>query len=97
MGVFGKKIVAIGLYDCIRTKRFFFRAKWFVFGQKLLYSGKVVVFGQSCSIYKLDKRCCNRAKVVVIGQKWFYSGKSGSIRAKWLYSSKSGCNPGKSG
>ena len=37
-----------------------------VVGQKWLYSGKVVVFGQSG---------CNRAKVLVFGQKWFYSGK----------------------
>ena len=36
-----------------------------VFGQKRLYSGKVVVFGQGGCIW---------AKVVVIGQKWLYSG-----------------------
>ena len=35
------------------------RAKW-------LYSGKVVVLGQSF---------CNLARVVVFGQKWLYSGK----------------------
>ena len=35
-------------------------AKMFVFGQKLFYSGKVVVFDKSGSI---------RAKVVVLGQK----------------------------
>ena len=44
-----------------------------VFGQKWLYSGKVVVFGISA---------CIRAKVVVFGQKWLYSGKSDCIRAK---------------
>ena len=38
---------------------------------KCLYSGKVVVIGQSG---------CIRAKVVVFGQKWLYSGKSGCIR-----------------
>ena len=47
-----------------------FRAKVVVIGQKWLYSGRVVVFGQSC---------CNREKLVVIEQKWLYSGKSGSI------------------
>ena len=53
-----------------------------VFGQKLLYSDKVVlllvkvvVFGQSGF---------NRAKVVVSGQKWFYSG-------NWFHLRKSCC------
>ena len=39
-----------------------------VFGQKKLYSGKVVVLGQSG----------------VFGKKWLYSGKNGCIRAKLL-------------
>ena len=48
-----------------------------VFGQKLLYSGKIG---------------CIRAmwfylgKVVVFGQKYLHSGKSGYILQKWLYS-----------
>ena len=53
-----------------------------VLGQKFLYSGDVVVFGQYI---------CIRARVVVFGQKWLYSGNSkrtGYIRAKWLYSGK---------
>ena len=37
-----------------------------LFGQKWLYSGNVVLFGQSGSI---------RAKVLVFGQKWLYSAK----------------------
>ena len=55
-------------------------------GQKLLYSLKVVEFGQGC---------CIRAKLVVIGQKCLYLGKSGCVRAKmvlfrqkWFYSAK---------
>ena len=43
-----------------------------VFGQKRLYSGKVVVIGQKW-LYS--------GKVAVFGQKWLYSGKSGD-RAK---------------
>ena len=52
-----------------------------VFGQKWLYSGKDVVFGQSG---------CIQAKVVVFGQKLFYSSKVlvfeqiGCNLAKWL-------------
>ena len=79
-----------------------------VFGQKFLYSGKVVAFGKRESI---------RAKVVLIGQKLFYTGRSGSIRAKvvvfgqsscirakvlvigqkWIYSGKSGSFRAKNG
>ena len=44
-----------------------------VLEQKLLYSGDVVLFGQSI---------CIRARVVVLGQKWLYSGKSGCNRGK---------------
>ena len=44
-----------------------------VLEQKLLYSCKVVVFGQSGFI---------RAK-------WFYSGKSGCLQTKWLHSRES--------
>ena len=36
------------------------------FGRKWLYSGKVVVIGETG---------CMRAKLVVFGQKWYYSGK----------------------
>ena len=46
-----------------------------VFGQKWLYSIKVVVFGQSG---------CILSKMVVFGKQWFYSG-------KWLYSGTGGC------
>ena len=41
--------------------------------RKLLYSGKVVVFGPKC-LYS--------GKVVVFDKKWLYSGKVVSIRAK---------------
>ena len=44
-----------------------------LFGQKWLYSGKIVQFGRSGYI---------RAKVVVVGQNWLHSGKSGCNRAK---------------
>ena len=44
-----------------------------VFGQKWLYSEKVVEIGQSG---------CIAAKVVVFGRKMLYSGKSGCIRVK---------------
>ena len=47
-------------------------AKLGLFGQKWLYSGKVVVFGQGGCILA----------------KWLYSGKSVFNRAKCLYSSK---------
>ena len=60
-----------------------------VFKQKWLYSGKVVVFGESGCI--LDKSCCILAKFLYSGQKWFYSCKSGCIRAELLYSGKCGC------
>ena len=59
-----------------------------VFGQKLLYSGKVAVFGKSgCIRVKrlYSDKVVVLGKVVVFGQKWMYSGKSGFIRAKWLY------------
>ena len=46
-----------------------FQAKVDVFGQKWLYSGKVVVFGKI---------------IVVFRQKWFYSGKVVVFRQKWL-------------
>ena len=50
-----------------------------VFGQKWLYSDKVVVFGQSG---------CNRAKSGCNRTKWLCSDRSGGIRVKWLYSGK---------
>ena len=53
-----------------------------VFGQKLLYSGKVLVFWKRKSI---------RAKVVVLGQNLFYTGRSGSIRAKVVVFGQSSC------
>ena len=43
------------------------------FGQRWLYSRKVVLFGQSNCIYE---------EMLVFAQKWLYSGKSGCIRAK---------------
>ena len=46
-----------------------------VFGQKWLYSGKVVVFGQKW-LYS------GKVVLVVLGQKWLYSNKGGCIWAK---------------
>ena len=46
------------------------------FGQKWLYSGKVVVF---------------LARVIVFGEKWLFSGKVDVFVQKWLYSGKSCC------
>ena len=66
-----------------------------VIGQKFLYSGKVVVLGQSCCI--LGKSCCIRAKVVEFGHKWFYTSRvvvweqSGSTRAKVVLFGQSDC------
>ena len=45
-----------------------YQAKMVVFGQKWLYSDKVVVSG----------------KMVVFGQKWLFLAKSGCIREKWF-------------
>ena len=76
-----------------------------VIGQKLLYSGKLVVIGQCVGIRAWwlfwGKSGCIRANVVVLGQIWLYSGKSCCIHEKWLYSGKfvvfgqSGCNRAK--
>ena len=65
------------------------RAKIVVFGLKLLYSGKEVVFGQSCCFRA--KKGCVRAKVDVFGQKWLYLDRMVVLRLKCLYSGKSGC------
>ena len=46
-----------------------------VIGERWLYSGKVVVFGQSD---------CIRAEVVVFGLKWFYWGNKVVFGQKWL-------------
>ena len=53
-----------------------------VFGQKWLYSGKVVVFGQSGRIR--EKRLYS-GTVIVFGQ-------SSCIQKRWMSLSKSGCN-----
>ena len=63
-------------------------------GRNWLYSGKIVVFGQSGCIRAMRLYW---GKVVVFGKMWLYSGKvvvfrqSCCIRAKWLHSGKSGC------
>ena len=69
-GCAGKGGCKVGICSCIR-------AKLVVLGQNLLYSCKVVVFGQSCIL----------AKVVVFGQKLLYSGKVvlfGKIGTIWV-------------
>ena len=53
-----------------------------MFEQKLLFSGKVVVYGQKW-LYS-GKSGCFRAKVVIIGKRWLNSGKSGCNQAKFL-------------
>ena len=55
----------------------------------LLYSGKVVVFGQKWLYW--GKGGCIRAKVVAFRQKGLYSRKVVLFGPKWLYSRKSGC------
>ena len=50
-----------------------------MFGQKWLYSCKVVV---------LEQNGCIRGKMHVFGQKWFYSGKSVVFGQKLLYLGK---------
>ena len=46
------------------------QAKVVVFGQKLLYSAKVVVFGQKW--FYSGKSGCIREKMVLFGQKFLY-------------------------
>ena len=63
MNVIGEKVVFFLQSGC-------FWAKW-------LYSGKVVVFGESNSIQEkvvvFGQSGCIRVKVVLFGQKWLYS------------------------
>ena len=78
MVVVGQKLFYSGKSSCIRAKVVVFEqsgciwVKVFVFG-KLLYSGKMDVFGQSGCIQA--RRLYSR-KVVVFGQKWLYWGKA---------------------
>ena len=58
------------------------RAKDVVFGQKMLYSGILVVFWQGGFN---RARWLFSGKVVVIEQIGLYSCKSGLIHTKWLY------------
>ena len=65
-----------------------------VLGQKLLYSGKLVVFWAKW-LYSDENGCFQEivvvfGKVVVVGQKLLYSGKNDCTLAKWFYSGKSG-------
>ena len=59
-----------------------------VFGQKWLYSVKVVLFGK---VAVFGQGGCIQAKVVVFGQKLLYSGKSDGIRANEVIFEQSGC------
>ena len=61
-------MVLFGQCGSIR-KNGFSRAKVVVFRQKWLYSGKVVVIGQNCSIFV---------------QKWLFSGNMVLLGQKWL-------------
>ena len=66
-----------------------------VFGQTLLSSGKLVVFGQRGGIRAwwlyLGKSDCIGANMVVLGQIWLYSGKYGCIREKVVVFRQHGC------
>ena len=68
-------MVVIGQGCCIRAdKSGCIRAKVVVFGQKRLYSGKVVVFRQTGCVrakllYSGKSDACIWAKAVVLGQK----------------------------
>ena len=57
-----------------------------VFGQKWLYSVKVVVFEKK--LLYLGKNGCTRAKEVVFEQKWLYSGEVVVLGQNLLYSGK---------
>ena len=70
-----------GKNGSIRAKVVVFGENWF-YSAKVVYSGKVVVFGQDGSI-------C--AKVVVFVQKWLHLGKRGFIRAKMVVFGQSDC------
>ena len=72
-----------------------FGQKVFLFEQKWLYLGKLVLLGQIGSIWA--KVVLFGQKVVVFGQKllylgerWLYMVKSGCIVANWFYLGKSG-------
>ena len=63
---------------------------------KLLYSSKLVFFGQKW--FYSEKNGCVRENVVLVGQNWLFSGKSCCSWAKvvvfwqeWLISVKNGC------
>ena len=69
---------------------------FWVFGQKWLYSGKVVVFklvlfGQSAKMVLFWQKDCISEKVVVFGQKLLYSSKSSGKSCIRANSAKSGC------
>ena len=67
-------MVVIGGGGCIR-QRLLYLGKVVIFGQKWLYSGKRESSGKSgCDLYS-GKSGCIRAKMVLFGQKWFISGK----------------------
>ena len=72
-------MVVFGQGDCIRSKWMHSGKSGFIRRKLVWYSGKVVVFGQSC---------CIRAKVVVFGQKWLYSSQMVVFGQKSLYSGK---------
>ena len=66
-----------------------------VFGQIMLYSGKMVVFGQKCGILAKSlfsvKNGCICAELFFFGQKWLYLGKSCVSCAKVFVLGQSGC------
>ena len=79
IGFIRAKVVALEQSGCIW-------AKVFVFGQKCLYTAKVVELVQGgrirAKVVVFGQSGCIRTKVVVFVQKWLYSGKSGCTRAK---------------
>ena len=59
-----------------------------MFGQKWLYSGKVVVFGQSGCLWA---KWFYSGYLVVFGQKWLYSGKVVVFMTKVVSLRQYGC------
>ena len=77
------KVVLIGQSGCKRAT-WFYSGKVVVFGQQLLYSGKLVVFVHFCCIRTVvlfAEKLLYSGKVVVIGQNLLFSGKSGCFKA----------------
>ena len=67
-------------------KKWLYSGKFFVFGQKLLYLGKIGCIRDKVVVF--GKRWLHSVKVVLFGQKLFNSGKSCSNRVKQVVFAK---------